>query len=252
MESRLHSLVFRAGLRHLPCVVASLLGVVTTARAADTVVLLHGLGRSPFAMARLEHDLRADGYNVRNLSYPSQHADIRTLADVALGPVFAHAPADGSRVHLVTHSLGGILVRQYLHDHGTPASLGRVVMLAPPNAGSELVDRLRHWPLYRWINGPAGLQLGTDDASIPRTLGPLPASAEVGVIAGNRSLNPLFSAWLSGYDDGKVTVASTHVAGESAHITVPHSHTWLMWRRPVLAEVRAFLKTGRFTSTGTT
>lgn len=243
-------------------IIASLFGVslavsvLSSARAtdsaeptADTVIVLHGLGRSPLAMARVTHDLRAAGYEVRNLSYPSQHADIRTLADTTLGPVFASAPA-GARIHFVTHSLGGILVRQYLRDHGAPASLGRVVMLAPPNAGSALVDRLQSWPLYRWINGPAGLQLGTAPDSVPNALGPLPPDVEVGVIAGDRSLNPLFSAWLDGADDGKVTVASTHVAGESSHITVPHSHTWLMWRRPVLVEIRAFLGTGRFSSTG--
>ncbi|HSI09042.1 MAG: esterase/lipase family protein [Rariglobus sp.] len=224
-----------------------LLGLLTVARAADTVVLLHGLGRSPLAMARVAHDLRDAGYEVRNLPYPSQRADIRTLADATLGPVFTGAPA-GARIHVVTHSMGGILVRQYLHDHGMPASLGRVVMLAPPNSGSALVDRLQTWPLYRWINGPAGLQLGTASDSVPNTLGPLPPGVELGVIAGNRSLNPLFSSWLSGPGDGKVTVASTHLANESAHLTVPHSHTWLMWRTPVLAEVRAFLRTGCFSS----
>lgn len=231
-------------------VIACLLGTVSAIHAADTVVLLHGLGRSPLAMARLEQNLRAAGYEVRNLSYPSQRADIRTLADSTLAPVFAAAPA-GARIHIVTHSMGGILVRQYLHDHGTPASLGRVVMLAPPNAGSALVDRLQTWPLYRWINGPAGLQLGTDPDSVPNTLGPLPTGIELGVIAGDRSLNPLFSAWLDGPDDGKVTVSSTHLANESAHLTVPHSHTWLMWRTPVLIQVKTFLRTGRFSATPT-
>jgi triacylglycerol lipase len=213
--------------------------------AADTVIILHGLGRTPLTMTRLEHDLRANGYAVRNLGYPSQHADIRTLADATLGPVFDSAPA-GARIHIVTHSMGGILVRQYLHDHGTPASLGRVVMLAPPNHGSALVDRLSLLAVYRRLNGPAGSQLGTAPDSVPNALGPLPPGIELGVIAGNRSLNPLFSAWLAGPDDGKVTVASTHLEGETAHLTVPRSHTWLMWRTDVLAQVRAFLANGRF------
>lgn len=216
------------------------------ARAADTVVLLHGLGRTPLSMTRLARDLRAQGYDVRNLAYPSQRDDIRTLADSTLAPVFASAPA-GARIHFVTHSLGGILVRQYLQDHGAPASLGRIVMLAPPNAGSEIVDRLRGWSFYRAVNGPAGIQLGTTPGSVPGTLGPAPAGAEIGVIAGNRTLNPLFSSWLAGPDDGKVTVASTHLAGETGHLTVPYSHTWLMWRRPVLTQIQAFLLTGRFT-----
>jgi len=238
--------------------IAFIFGTVAIARAADTVILLHGLGRSPLAMARLAHDLRTAGYEVRNLAYPSQHADIRTLADATLGPVFADntstsstspasvASAHTARIHIVTHSMGGILVRQYLHDHGTPTALGRIVMLAPPNQGSALVDRLSLWSLYRRINGPAGLQLGTSPDSVPNSLGPLPLGIEVGVIAGSRSLNPLFSAWLDGSDDGKVTVASTHLAGETAHLTVPHSHTWLMWRRTVLDEVRAFLRDGVF------
>lgn len=228
------------------CVLCCLCATAVAASAADTVVLLHGLGRGPASMSRLARDLRADGFEVHNLAYPSQRADIRALADTTLGPVFAAPSTDGARIHIVTHSLGGILVRQYLHDHGTPASLGRVVMLAPPNAGSELVDRLRTWSLYRRLNGPAGLQLGTDDASVPRALGPLPVGTEVGVIAGNVSLNPLFSALISGPDDGKVSVARTHVAGETGHLTVPYSHTWLMWRRPVPTAIRTFLHTGHF------
>lgn len=125
-------------------------------------------------------------------------------------------------------------------------------MIAPPNAGSEVVDRLRGWSVYRRINGPSGQQLGTDAASTPVTLGPLPYDVEVGVIAGNVSLNPLFSAFIAGPDDGKVSVARTHVDGERAHLTVPYSHTWLMWRRSVLAEVRAFLDSGRFARTDPT
>lgn len=228
-----------------------LAGAASVAHAADSVVLLHGLGRSPLSMARLAHDLRAEGYQVHNLAYPSRRTDIRTLADTTLTRIFAEAPA-GARIHIVTHSLGGILVRQYLHDHGTPPSLGRVVMLAPPNRGSELVDRLRKWSVYRRVNGPAGLQLGTDAASVPRVLGGAPSDVEIGIIAGNVSLNPLFSAFISGPDDGKVSVARSHLTGETAHVTVPYSHTWMMWRRPVLAEVRAFLRTGRFTPPATT
>lgn len=223
-----------------------LCGVITAGHAADTVVLLHGLGRGPLSMARLARDLKSDGYEVRNVSYPSRHGDIRTLADDTLRPLFNEADASGARIHIVTHSLGGILVRQYLHDHGAPDSLARVVMLAPPNAGSELVDTLRRWAIYRRLNGPAGLQLGTDPDSTPLTLGPLPDNIEVGVIAGHASLNPLFSSLIDGPDDGKVSVARTHVGGETDHLTVPYSHTWLMWRRPVLIAVRTFLRSRHF------
>jgi len=232
-----------------------LLGLMAAASrlaAADTVVLLHGLGRSPLSLKRLEVSLRAEGYVVRNLGYPSRSADIATLAAETLGPVFREsgaAAADSgpaARIHVVTHSLGGILVRQWLRDHGVPPALGRVVMLAPPNAGSAVVDRLRDWRPYRLVNGPAGLQLGTGAGGVPFALGPLPAGVEVGVIAGDRTLNPLLSSLLPGANDGKVTVAATHVAGETGHLTLPATHTWIMWRHDTAAQVAAFLRDGRF------
>ena len=146
----------------------------------------------------------------------------------------------------MTHSLGGILVRQYLRDHGVPDSLGRVVMLAPLNAGSEIVDTLAGWRFYAWLNGPAGIDLGTATDHAPARLGAPPADVSIGVIAGSRSWNPLFSALLPGPDDGKVAVARTHLAGEADHVVLPYSHTWLMNRAATRRQVAAFLRAGRF------
>lgn len=211
----------------------------------ETVVLLHGLGRGPLAMKRLEHALRGQGFEVLNVGYASQEHEIATLADRTLTPILG-PDAPHTRVHIVTHSLGGILVRKYLAEHGAPGHLGRIVMLAPPNQGSEIVDRLRHWRLYRWFNGPAGLQLGTGPDAVPVSLGPLPGNVDVGVIAGDFSWNPLLSACIEGANDGKVSVARTHVAGERDHLTVRSSHTWIMWRRKTIEQVLAFLDEGRF------
>jgi triacylglycerol lipase len=156
------------------------------------------------------------------------------------------AQASAPRLHFVTHSMGGILLRCYLRDHPIP-NLGRVVMLAPPNAGSELADWLKPRWFYRALNGPAGQQLGTD--GLPRALGPWPAGAgELGIIAGNVSLNPLFSAHLPGPNDGKVTVASARLAGMRDFLVVLHSHTWLAWREPVITQVKSFLREGHFSS----
>lgn len=223
--------------------------VATAATAADTVVLLHGLGRGPASMWPLARSLEREGYRVVNVRYPSQRAEIATLAEGALGPIFGgtrESSPSGARVHVVTHSLGGILVRRYLKDHGAPASLGRVVMLAPPNSGSEIVDTLQNWRVYAWVNGPAGLDLGTAAHHAPATLGAPPSGVEIGVIAGDRTWNPIFSALIPGPDDGKVAVARTHLAGEADHVTLPYSHTWLMNRRETRRQVAAFLREGRF------
>lgn len=238
---------FNVSPRSLLCFVFMLMFATAPVLASppDTVVLLHGLGRGPLAMKRLERTLRSEGYHVLNLRYASQTHDIATLARTTLAPVLG-PDAPHARVHLVTHSLGGILVRQYLHDHGVPSRLGRIVMLAPPNRGSEVVDRLRTWPVYRWFNGPAGLQLGTDAQSVPNRLGPVPAGVEVGVIAGDFSWNPLLSSAITGPNDGKVSVARSHIDGERDHIVVSSSHTWLMWRAFTLTQVSAFLRDGHF------
>ncbi len=213
----------------------------------ETVILLHGLGRTRWSLWRVEQALRHDGHNVVNLTYPSRTQAIEELARDYLAPLVA-AQGAASRLHFVTHSMGGIVLRCYLRDHPVP-NLGRVVMLAPPNAGSELADRLKPTWLYRTLNGPAGQQLGT--AGLPGRLGPWPTGrGELGIIAGDRSLNPLFSSWLPGPGDGKVTVSSARLEGMADFITVPFSHTWLAWRSEVISQIQTFLRAGRFHRAG--
>lgn len=242
----------------LPALLLCCLGMATTAPAApaDTVVLLHGLGRTRWSMSHLATTLERDGYRVINLTYPSRTVPLETLArDWLPAQLRAHgldpATAPAPRLHFVTHSMGGILVRLWLRDCPPPANLGRVVMLAPPNAGSELTDRLNAFPPFRWFTGENGRRLGTATTDLPHTLGPwphasAPSSGQLGVIAANRSLNPLFSAFLPGPDDGKVTVARTRLAGMADHLVLPFTHTWLAWRAETARQIRTFLHDGRF------
>ncbi|MCZ6501194.1 MAG: alpha/beta hydrolase [Gammaproteobacteria bacterium] len=213
-----------------------------TVLASDCVILLHGLARTDASMEKLASVLSQEGFEVVNVSYPSRQYPVEELSKIAVERGLSKCPGDGT-IHFVTHSLGGILIRYYLEKNDLEG-LGRVVMLAPPNQGSEVVDNLRDVPGFTLINGPAGSQLGTDKDSISSKLGPV--HFELGVIAGTESMNPILSQYLPNPDDGKVSVESTKVEGMSDFITVPHSHPFVMRAQEAIKQVVSFLRTGSF------
>jgi len=228
---------------------ASAEGGVAAPTAIEHVVLLHGLARSPRCMKRMQKSLSANGYVVHNIGYPSRQFTAEELVDNHIGPAIENCREQGAgKIHVVAHSLGGILLRLYARDHPI-SDLGRVVMLGPPNQGSEIVDKLGHLSLYRWINGPVGNQLGTKGgAALANTLGPV--NFELGVIAGNRSINVILSRFIAGRDDGKVSVENTRVEGERDHTVIRCSHPYLMTSRQSINLVQRFLATGSFANAG--
>ena len=212
------------------------------ARATECVVFLHGLARTPSSMSRIAEAFRQQGFAIANEGYPSRQASVEELAPIAVERGLAACPEQGS-VHFVTHSLGGILVRQYLATHEL-SRLGRVVMLAPPNQGSEVVDDFRDVPGFEAINGPAGMQLGTDGDGVPAKLGPVNFS--LGVIAGTRTFNPILSQSLPNPDDGKVSVENTKVEGMADFVTVAHSHPFIMQAPVAINYAISFIRYGSF------
>lgn len=212
-------------------------------------VLLHGMGRSHRSMSKMADHLADQGYGVVNLDYPSTGADIETLSSGVVAEAVETCRTKNPEVpiHFVTHSLGGILVRHYLQRHSLPPG-SRVVMLSPPNRGSEIADLLKDFFLYRWIMGPAGQQLGTSANALPNRLGPV--TVPVGIIAGDRSLEPWFSIRVPGPDDGKVAVASARLPEMADFLVVHRSHGFIMNGPEVIDQTIHFLEHGMFKREG--
>jgi triacylglycerol lipase len=211
----------------------------------ETVVVLHGLARSSASMSHMVRALEKAGYKVCNIAYPSREHSIEVLTMQFVAPAVRTCLSNKTdKAHFVTHSMGGVIVRQ-LAKSATDLKIGRVVMLSPPNHGSEVVDKLGELSLFRAINGPAGLQLATREDSVPRSLGA--ASFDVGIITGSRTINPFLSLLIPGEDDGKVSIESAKLEGMTGFCVMPASHPFIMKNKSVIEQTLAFLAQGRFT-----
>lgn len=210
----------------------------------ECVVLLHGLARTSNTFIKMKRELMKAHYVVINVDYPSRHDSIEALAYVYISPAIDECHQHhSSRIHFVTHSMGGILVRAYLARQHIN-ELGNVVMLSPPNQGSELIEQLRVIPGFELFSGPAADQIGASTKSLANTLGPV--DYPVGVIAGNKSFNPFLSWIIPGEDDGKVSTERAKVIGMTDYLVVPHSHPFIMNSDMVIRQTIHFLEAATF------
>jgi pimeloyl-ACP methyl ester carboxylesterase len=212
----------------------------------DTVFLLHGLGRTAKSMTYMQERLEGAGYTVINYSYESRKQEIGLLVSDLQKFIDGWCQLNDRPLHFVTHSLGGILVRAYLSKN-KPENLGRVIMLSPPNKGSEVVDFFEENSLFKYFFGPAAAELGTGYDSFPNSLGP--ADFEVGIITGNRTIDPISSWIIDGDDDGKVSIEQTKLEGMADFMVVQVSHAYIMTDPFVVDQVLFFLKNGYFSIT---
>ncbi len=212
--------------------------------AGDYVVLLHGLGRTRFSMARAARLLNKAGFHTVNIGYPSRKKTVEEAVAEDVAPAVAKYCMDArKKIHFLTHSLGGIVLRVLLRE-APPLWLGRVVMLSPPNQGSDIAEHLHDSRFLRTILGPAFDQLGTGPEGLAARLGPVPA--ETGVIMGSWALIPIFKALLGPHSDGIVAVERGRLPGLAAFTILPVDHSTMMRNRAVIAQSEGFFRSGRF------
>jgi pimeloyl-ACP methyl ester carboxylesterase len=193
----------------------------------------------------MQKAIEASGFATLNLGYESRRKPLESLAEDIHPAIERFINDVGGPINFVTHSMGGLLTRVYLAKY-PPKRLGRVVMLGTPNGGSEVADRLKDFAIYRAYFGPAGQQLATERNQATRAILP-PPNYPVGIIAGNRSIYPISSAFLLPRpNDGRVSVQNTKLDGMVDHIVIGASHPWLVRNALAIHQTIAFLRHGRF------
>ncbi len=210
----------------------------------EAVILLHGLGRTAASFWEAEHKLNDYGYKVFNVNYPSTTKSIQYIVNIYLKEKLEVLEISKySKVHFVTHSLGGIITR-YLYKYHKKDNFAKVVMLSPPNKGSEMADYFKDKKFALLFLGKALTQLTTDSNSIPNTLGKF--KGELGIITGCKSNNPFFSKKIPGPDDGKVSIESAKLDGMDAFLIVEQNHTFIMNSNYVIEQIIYFLNNSKF------
>ncbi len=209
----------------------------------ESVILLHGLGDVKLSMLKLENALKDEGYTTKNIGYFTTGETIESLAEKKLSKVIEQYEKIGfEKIHFVTHSMGGLIVRYYLQANDLPMG-SRIVMLSPPNHGSEVADHFQESSFYKILVGDVGKELTTDSNILLELKQIVP---EIGIIAGNKSSNPYFSKLIPGEDDGRVAVDNTKLIEMKDFMVVPSTHLTIKYNDEVIQQTVFFLKNGKF------
>ncbi|MGE3318380.1 MAG: esterase/lipase family protein [Candidatus Berkiella sp.] len=212
-------------------------------KSDQLVVLLHGIARTSLSMRPIEKTLERKGYSTLNIHYPSRTNTIDNLATFVYEKMREH-PLEHQSVHFVTHSMGGLVVRALLTQHAI-ANVSRIVMLAPPNHGSEVADFIHLYQPFKAFYGPALSELTTLRAK-QHPFAAIPSQYELGVIAGSFNIDPICYFMLPKGHDGKVSIKSTQLPGMKDHLILPSGHSFMMYNPKVLEQITYFLANGHF------
>jgi hypothetical protein len=195
-------------------------------------------------MRSIASDLQDHGYKTVSVDYPSTQEKIPDLVHGYLLKSYEDCAQTGAqKIHLVSHSMGGVLIRQFLQSHTLPEG-SKVVMLSPPNQGSELSEKFGDTWWYQWAVGPAGVSLSTKQSGIISKLEEI--DEPVGIIAAYRNWSLWPSTWLPKPNDGTVSVESMKLPEMDDFILVNSGHAMMRFSDEVQNQIRQFLAVGKF------
>ena len=210
------------------------------AHEGDAVLLLHGLWMNHFVMSPLAAGLKQAGYLPSLLDYRSMRG---TVAEHLQQIEQRMTALPGSRVHLIGHSMGGVLALAWLARQSAQVRIGRTVLLGAPVRKCQAAQDFSQSAVGRWMLGES-IELWREPPALA-----IPPGRDVGAIAGTHAfgLGPLF-VHLDGRNDGVVQVEETRIPGLADHIELPVSHTGMLFSADVVQMCVAFLQRGRFHS----